>query len=220
MTGSTVTPPGEDGGTGPTRKSAPENTRPAETAPASGAADGGPAIGSTSATGDAAGVGDTAPVSAGSAGGVGPAAPGRSAGRDSLTTPIAGVSGPGRVRRSSLYWLLPVLAFLGGLVIGGGVIAAADLGSSDQPAAAAPTPGATPGGTDSGSGATTITIPAACADGLDRADTAAQAARDGLAGITQLDPTAVRQALERLQTLQPQIRDLAARCRVAVSTGN
>lgn len=221
MTGSTATPPGEDSSAGPGRKSAVETTRAAGTAPAPGAshvADGGPAAERASATGSAAEVDDATARTTAPAGGTGAAAPGRSAGRSSTAKPAAVT--PAAARGRNLYWLLPVLAFVGGLLIGGGVIVAADLGSSDQPAAAEPAPRATPGGTDSGSGATTITVPAACADGLDRADTAAQAAKDGLAGITQLDPAAVRSALDRLQTLQPEIRDLATRCRVGVSTSN
>ena len=210
MAGSTATPSGE-GSAGPNRQSGPGSNRAPGAEPAPGA----PA--SSAGASPAPGAG---PAPESSAPARGPAAPGRSAGRDSTGRPAAGAPGPGRVRRNGLYWLLPLFAFVLGLVIGGVVIAAADLGSSDQPAAATPTPGAVPGDTDAGSGATTITVPAACSDGLDRADTAAQAARDGLAGIGQLDPSTVRKALERLQTLQPQIRDLAEKCRVGVSTDN
>ena len=119
-----------------------------------------------------------------------------------------------------MFWLLPVLAFVGGLLLGGAVIAVADLGSSDDPSASSSVPSTTPTGTDVESTATTVTVPAACADGLDKADTAAQAAKDGITGITQLDSAAIRRALDQLQTLQPEIRDLATRCRNGVSVTN
>ncbi|HEY6744341.1 MAG TPA: hypothetical protein VI357_01355 [Mycobacteriales bacterium] len=120
----------------------------------------------------------------------------------------------------TLYWLLPVLAFLGGLLLGGGIIAATDIGSSDQ-TAAGPAEPARPGPTTSTSpGDRTITVPASCADGLDKADAALQAARDGIDALGDLDGTAARQALDRLVTLRPEITDLADRCRAAAGSGS
>ena len=123
-----------------------------------------------------------------------------------------GRHGSGTTR--NLYWLLPVLAFLLGVLLGGGVIAAADIGSSDEPAAAA-TPSPAPAAEASGD--RTVTVPASCADGLDRADAAIKAARDGVAAVGNLDTAALQRALDRLQTLQPQVTDLAAKCRAAAT---
>lgn len=129
--------------------------------------------------------------------------------------PAYGQHGTGRAR--SLYWLLPTLAFVLGLVLGGGVIAVADLGSDDETPTAsrvvdAPEPAA--------DGDRTITVPASCVDGLDRAEVAAKAAKDGIDAVTRIDTAALQRALDQLQTLQPQIADLADRCRVAATDGN
>lgn len=149
----------------------------------------------------------------------GPAPSGDTAGRDRPATdrrevaesPRSGRHGSGRTR--NLYWLLPTFAFLLGVVLGGGVIAAANLDSGDEPVAAAtPTPDA---GSDAGD--RTVTVPASCADGLDRADAAVQAARNGISAIGNLDTAALQRALDRLQTLQPQISDLAGKCRAAAT---
>ena len=239
MTGPTATPP-DEGSADPTRKPAPETASTIEdTSHAAGtenlssptAPAGEPAsAGKPARTGDPVPAGEPAPTGDPLPAGTARPEGQRLSARPAVTDPPAAgratampapdAPSPGRTRGRSLYWLLPALAFVGGLLIGGGVILAADLGSSDQPASTGTAPGATPGGTDSGSAATTITVPAACADGLDRADAATRAAKDGLGGIGRLDPSEVRRALERLQTLEPQIRDLAARCRVEVSSGN
>jgi hypothetical protein len=135
--------------------------------------------------------------------------------------------GGGRGRHRGLYWLLPVLAFLGGLLLGGSVIAAAGLGSGDEPAASAtepagaptPEPSTTAGGSST-SGDRTVTIPASCVEGLDKAETAIQRAREGVDAIGGLDSERLQQSLDRLLTLQREITDLAATCRSAATDGS
>ena len=135
--------------------------------------------------------------------------------------------GGGRGGHRGLYWLLPVLAFLGGLLLGGSVIAAAGLGSADEPAASAtepagartPAPSSTSGGSST-SGDRTVTIPASCVEGLDKAEAAMQRAREGVDALGDLDSTRVQQALDQLLTLQREITDLAATCRSAATDGS
>ncbi len=128
--------------------------------------------------------------------------------------------GGGRGRHRGLYWLLPVLALLGGLLLGGSVVGAAGLGTGGESAAsdAEPSDAPTPE-PSSTSGDRTVTIPGSCVEGLDRAESAIQAARNGVDAVGNLDREGLRRALDRLLTLQPEITDLAATCRSAATSG-
>jgi hypothetical protein len=126
-------------------------------------------------------------------------------------------TGGGRSRLRRLSWLVPALTFVAGLLLGGGVIAAADWGGGDRPAAAqaqsVPPPNPIP------SGDATITVPASCAEGLDRAEAALDAADTALEAVRDLDTAQLQRALDRLQGIQPDVRRLADACRAAATDG-
>ncbi|HEY6744352.1 MAG TPA: hypothetical protein VI357_01410 [Mycobacteriales bacterium] len=122
------------------------------------------------------------------------------------------------VRR--LFWIIPVLTFVVGLLLGGGVIAASKADGDDGTASTAQDrSGAGPTASPLPSGDATITVPASCADGLDRAERAFEAADAGLAALRDLDTAKVRQVLDELQRLRPEITRLAGACRTAVTDG-
>jgi len=119
--------------------------------------------------------------------------------------------------------VIPLVTFLVGLVLGGGVIALAGVGSDDdeEPAGAdqsATTPSASP--TSTTTGPTSVTIPGDCiqiaADAqalLDLADQAVTAARD-------LDADALSDIVAELRTQQETLSTQANICQQAAAQEN
>ncbi|PRY20203.1 hypothetical protein [Pseudosporangium ferrugineum] len=119
----------------------------------------------------------------------------------------------GHPRQQRWSWLVPALAFAVGLVLGGTLIAVAD-GSDDAatPATAQPAPPAShaaqPASEDR-----TITIPASCEQGLERARTAMTTVGEAVQALRDLDTRRLQELLDRLQDAQREVEALVDRCR-------
>jgi len=119
--------------------------------------------------------------------------------------------------------LLPAGAALVGLVLGLVLAAATGLGGGDEepeqvavaPTSVAPTSEETPGATPSGADPT-VTVPVECAEGLERARDAVREVPGAAEALRTLDTARLRQILDRLQALQPEVERLAERCRARV----
>ena len=125
--------------------------------------------------------------------------------------------GEPRLRR--LFWLVPVLTFVAGLLLGGGVIAATRTGGDDRVAATSEPDGAA-SASPVPEGDRTIAVPASCADGLDRAKRALEAVDGGFEALRELDTARLQKVLDDLQGLEPEVTRLADACRTAVTDGN
>jgi hypothetical protein len=132
-----------------------------------------------------------------------------------------------RDRRSERYFLIvPALAFVIGVLLGGVVVAATGLGvSSNDGTTAAGGASSSPSPTETGASATTstssdvvVTVPGECLQLsdesqqlLDLIDQAVQAARD-------LDATKLSGIVSQLQQAQQQLRTQTDACRAAATT--
>lgn len=138
---------------------------------------------------------------------------------ETRTAPTPQPEDRSRLRR--LFWIVPVLTFVAGLLLGGGVIAAMDLGDDERAgvsaedgqageATASPIP----------EGDSTITVPASCAEGLDRAQLALEAAESGVTALRELDTARLQKVFDDLQRIQPEVTRLARACRAAAADGD
>lgn len=127
-----------------------------------------------------------------------------------------------RPRGSALFWVVPALTFLIGLLVGGVVVGLTGVGDdltaggagqgadgSAEPGAPAATPGAP------GSGDRTVTVPAECIEVAERSQEALRLTREAAQALGDLDPRRVQEIVDRLQDLDPEVRALAAECRDA-----
>lgn len=130
---------------------------------------------------------------------------------------------PERGRSSVWSWLLPVLTFLLGCLLGGVVIAAGASSSAEdlteQPVTA-PTPEATSsqdsdvdGETEPESEDVEVQIPESCLAAADGAVVAANRIDDVVEAVRDLDPARLQELVDEVQEQQPQVRELAERCR-------
>lgn len=112
------------------------------------------------------------------------------------------------------WWLIPAVTFLVGLVLGGGVIALAGLGSDGTPSAGSTT---TPVPSPTRTTAPDLVVPGDCVQVatdsqalLSLVDEAAQAARD-------LDAAKLSDLVAELRAQQQIVRDQAAACQSAAA---
>lgn len=126
--------------------------------------------------------------------------------------------------RSSVWsWLLPVLTFLLGCLLGAVVVAAGASSSAEdltETPAAAPAPdepgpedGEVDGETEPESEDVEVQIPESCLAAADGAVVAANRIDDVVAAVRDLDPQRLQEIVDEVQEQQPQVRELAERCR-------
>lgn len=112
-------------------------------------------------------------------------------------------------------WLLPVLTFLVGCVLGGAVMAAGSFGGDDTDVAA-PSVSASPGDdaspTPSPDGVA-VRVPQACLDAADQAATVSSQAEDAVAAVRDLDARRLQEVVDSFQRLEPEVQRLADECR-------
>lgn len=134
--------------------------------------------------------------------------------------------GPADAPRSSSTWswLLPVLTFLLGCLLGGGVIAAGASQDADD-VAAAPSATASPGETGTGGGSEDepedeaeddepeVRVPESCLAAADGAVVAANRVDDVVKAVRDLDARRLQELVDEVQQQQPRVRELAERCR-------
>jgi hypothetical protein len=119
-------------------------------------------------------------------------------------------------------WLIPTLTFVLGVVLGAAAIAAFDGGTvngggrdlTSRPTA--PTAPTAAGRT----GDRTITIPASCEQGLERARTALSTVGEAVEAARSLNSGRLQEILDRLQDAQHDVERLADQCRAEVSDRN
>jgi hypothetical protein len=132
--------------------------------------------------------------------------------REPATTPAPG----GRRPPPPLYWLLPVLALVIGLVLGGllvGVARDGDDSAGDDVTSADSSPTATPSPTPTGDLTVRAVVPAECVEAADQASAALESVDRGLTALRELDTSQLRDVLSELERAQPEIRELAQQCR-------
>lgn len=134
-----------------------------------------------------------------------------------MTTPGSSAGDGGRPPSSSWTWLLPVLTFLVGCLLGGVVVAAGAFdGDDDQVAAPSTTSSPEPG--DGAEPSPTpsdlvVRVPESC---LRAAEAAAEASRqfdDVVAAVRDLDARRLQELVDRVQQAQPEAQRLAEQCR-------
>lgn len=127
-------------------------------------------------------------------------------------------------RGASVFWLLPALTFVIGLLIGGIVVGLtgfgvdsavgeqepgdAAAGEPEEPEApATPEPGSSPD--------RTITVPGECLQVAERSQEALTLTQEAAQALGELDARRLQGIVDRLQDLEPQVRELAAACQEA-----
>jgi hypothetical protein len=118
-------------------------------------------------------------------------------------------------REPRLFWFLPALAFVVGLLLGGGVVALATWEDTDDTAGPAPAPTIT-ADPPANAGDRVVVVPSSCVQGLEEAARSYETLREGLAAARDLNPAGVQEALDQLQSSQ-QVIDLAEECREAAA---
>lgn len=110
--------------------------------------------------------------------------------------------------------LLPALAFLAGVLLGGAVIGAASSGGDDSPAARprVATPAPSPSSAD-----VTVTVPGACVQAADRAEQAYGLLERGAAAARDLDARALAELVDEVQQQRPEVQALVEQCRAAAA---
>jgi len=135
------------------------------------------------------------------------------------TPPLGPADQPGldRSPRSRHYWLLPVVAFVIGCVLGGVLVGVAQTGSGGSGADganAAPSPTVPVGGTTRDADLEVrATVPAECLEAVDLATSSLDTVEEGLAALQEFDTATLRDVFGELQDSQPELSRLAARCR-------
>lgn len=121
-----------------------------------------------------------------------------------------------RWRRWSV--LLPALAFLAGLLLGGAVLGAAGR-SDDQTGATGERvrPSATPTPSPSG-GDLLVRVPGPCLQAADRAEQAYALLERGVTAARDLDARALADLVDQVQQQRPEVQALVERCRAAAAT--
>ena len=112
-----------------------------------------------------------------------------------------------------MFWVIPALTFVVGLLLGGGLAYAtyggdaADVTNSPARETRAPTPEA--------SGDLEVTVPAECLQAITESEATFDTVREGIEALRGLDAEALRRIVDDLQTAQPRIERLANACRAA-----
>ncbi|MEU8230455.1 hypothetical protein AB0C12_12750 [Actinoplanes sp. NPDC048967] len=111
------------------------------------------------------------------------------------------------------------MTFVVGLLLGGTVMATA--GNTNDDIAAAPGPVATATASPAASsGDRTITVPASCEQGLERARTALSTVGEAVEAARNFNSGRLQELLDRLQKAQQEVERLARQCRVEVPEKN
>lgn len=116
------------------------------------------------------------------------------------------------------WWLLPALAFVVGIVLGGVVVGVGAFGGSDdaEPSASVTSEPEEPA--DEEEPATSpsdvlVRVPAQCLEAADGAEQVARQVDDVVEAVRALDARRLQELLDEFQQLQPDIQALADRCR-------
>ncbi|MEV4703160.1 hypothetical protein [Actinoplanes sp. NPDC049316] len=113
-------------------------------------------------------------------------------------------------------WLMPVLTFVVGLALGAGLLALLRPGSPGDPGS--DRGGGTPAAVSpSGPG---VTVPASCAQGLERARAALDGAGDAVDALRRLQTSRLQRILDDLQSAQAEVDRLGEQCRRQSRTVN
>ncbi|WP_199516613.1 hypothetical protein [Nucisporomicrobium flavum] len=121
--------------------------------------------------------------------------------------------GTGNPRQRRWFWIVPALTFAVGLMLGGTLIAVADGPDGDStPATAQPAP-TTSQPAQAAPEDRTLTIPASCEQGLERARTAMTTVGEAVRALRDLDTGRLQELLDRLQDAQREVEALVDRCR-------
>jgi len=119
--------------------------------------------------------------------------------------------------RSRQFWLLPVAAFVIGCILGGVLVGVAQTGSGGSAAdgtQAAPSPTVPVDGTTGDADLEVrATVPAECLEAVDLATSSFDTLDRGLAALQDFDTATLRDVFGELQEVQPELSQLAARCR-------
>jgi hypothetical protein len=111
------------------------------------------------------------------------------------------------------------LTFVVGLLLGGTVMATAGESNDDIADASGPVATATAPPAPS-SGDRTITVPASCEQGLERARTALSTVGEAVEAARNFNSGRLQELLDRLQNAQQEVERLALQCRTEVPERN
>lgn len=134
-----------------------------------------------------------------------------------MTTTDSRAGSDGDSTSSTWTWLLPVITFLvgcllGGLVVGAGAFDDAESGLADAQPTESPTPDdagtPSPGPTD-----LVVTVPESCLEAADRASEFARQVDDVVVAVRDLDARRLQEIVDEIQQLQPNVQRLAEQCR-------
>jgi hypothetical protein len=118
------------------------------------------------------------------------------------------------------FWIVPALTFAVGLLLGGTVMATAD-DTADDDIATVPRPVASASASPVlPPGDRTITVPASCEQGLERARTALSTVGEAVEAARNLNSGRLQELLDQLQNAQQEVEQLAAQCRAEVPERN
>lgn len=113
-------------------------------------------------------------------------------------------------------WLLPVLTFLLGCLLGGGIVAA---GAFDGEELAAPDAVETPDPGEDGASPTptpddlVVRVPESCLELADRAAAASEQVEQVVAAVRDLDARRLQEIVDTIQQMQPELQQFAEQCR-------
>lgn len=120
--------------------------------------------------------------------------------------------------RGNWFWLVPAVAFLLGLVLGGVLVAVGGWGDGDGSAADGETKVSTPTPTTSTPrDDLTVTVAGACLDAVDATEQVVTLGRQAVSALTELDARELQRVVNEMQQLEMEVRDLAEQCRDASS---
>ena len=137
----------------------------------------------------------------------------------SLPAPPAGATSNGP-RSRSWFWIVPALTFAAGLLLGGTVMAISDDPDNDD-LATVPRPVATASASPAPvPDDRTITIPASCEQGLERARTALSTVGEAVEAARNLNTGRLQELLDQLQKAQQEVEQLTEQCRAQVPQRN
>lgn len=134
-----------------------------------------------------------------------------------MTTTDGTAGGGGRARSSVSTWLLPVLAFLLGCLLGGLVVGAGT--SDDGGSVAGPTPTTPAGADDNGADPSpsaddlVVRVPESCLQAADGATQATAQVDDVVAAVRDLDARRLQEIVDQIQQVQPDVQRFAEQCR-------
>lgn len=133
-----------------------------------------------------------------------------------MTTTDSPAGDTGKATSSTWTWLLPVLTFLVGCVLGGVVVGAGAFDGDDE-TVASPSTTSSPTSGDAEPSPTpndlVITIPESCLQAAEAASEASQQFDDVVAAVRDLDARRLQEVVDSVQQAQPEAQRLAEQCR-------